>query len=93
MARGVAEQLRARQVAHSVNPPPQFSRLGTWCPTLLCATVSVYVYLGGGWGVEGDFWFSIIRGYAINMFKTSCILGIDAKPTGSCVAAHEKALL
>ena len=22
---------------------PQFSRLGTWCPTLLCATVSVLV--------------------------------------------------
>ena len=37
-----------------------FSRLGTWYPTLLCATV-LFV-LGGGWGVEGDFWFSIFCG-------------------------------
>ena len=41
------------------NPSPQFSRLGTWCPTLLlCATVlfvSVYV-LGWRMGVEGDFY-------------------------------------
>ena len=38
--------------------------LGTWCPTLLCATmlfVSVYV-LGWRMGVEGDFWFSILCG-------------------------------
>ena len=35
------------------NPPPQFSRLGTWCPTLLCATVlfvSVYGWRMGGGG-------------------------------------------
>ena len=38
------------------NPPPQFSRLGTWCPTLLCATVlfvSVYV---PGWRMGGGGW-------------------------------------
>ena len=41
------------------NPPPQFSRLGTWCPTLLCATVlfvSVYVWVEDeGWRVTSGF--------------------------------------
>ena len=41
------------------NPPPQFSRLGTWCPTLLCATVlfvSVYVL---GWRMGGGGWLLV----------------------------------
>ena len=41
------------------NPPPQFSKPGTWCPTFLCASVLfvLCVYLVGEWGVEGDFCF------------------------------------
>ena len=37
------------------NPPPQFSRLGTWCPTFLCASVLfvLCVYLDGGMGGGG----------------------------------------
>ena len=37
------------------NPPPQFSRLGTWCPTFLCASVLFVscVYLDGGMGGGG----------------------------------------
>jgi hypothetical protein len=30
------------------------------CNCVVC--VCVCIYLGGGWGVEGDFWFSILCG-------------------------------
>ena len=42
------------------NPPPQFSRLGTWCPALMscmnaCEYVFMYVvYIISGDGVLGD---------------------------------------
>ena len=42
------------------NPPPQFSRLGTWCPTFLCASVCLVCVFGwrdGGWRVTSFFFF------------------------------------
>ena len=42
------------------NPPPQFSRLGTWCPTFLCANVCLVCVFGwrdGGWRVTSFFFF------------------------------------
>ena len=29
------------------NPPPQFSRLGTWCPTYICASIVCLIYVFG----------------------------------------------
>ena len=47
------------------NPPPQFSRLGTWCPTFFCTSVLFVscMYLDGGMGGGGwllTSFFSII---------------------------------
>ena len=49
------------------NPPPQFSRLGTWCPTLLCATVlfvSVYVL---GWRMGGGGWHLVFLSFLFSV--------------------------
>ena len=51
------------------NPPPQFSRLGTWCPTLLCATVlfvSVYVL---GWRMGGGGWLLVFYSLWLVCYK------------------------
>ena len=56
------------------NPPPQFSRLGTWCPTFFVQVfcLSPVCTWMEGWGEEGgylllSFLLSIFLGYAINI--------------------------
>ena len=61
------------------NPPPQFSRLGTWCPTFLCASVCLVYVFGwrdGGWRVTSFFFFFCYLFYLASMLYTyfSCVL-------------------
>ena len=55
------------------NPPPQFTRLGTWCPTFLCASVFVLCTLMGGVGELFHLyvWLITIYGF-INLFMCKC---------------------
>ena len=48
------------------NPLPQFSRLGTWCPTFYVnACISVFVYLGGGF--VWDFFFFLLHFFTVRV--------------------------
>ena len=61
------------------NPPPQFSRLGTWCPAFVCMYVYVCVCVcvcvfGGLSGLYGGFVCGGLVGWlALGYFSSSFI--------------------
>ena len=60
----------------TLNPLPQFSRLGTWCPTFFCTSVLFVsgMYLdggmgGGGWLLTSLFLFHYLYSWASMLYK------------------------